>query len=239
MSKLYFICLVPRPRHSPRSIRFGSRDPSDTSPRRVVKSQQIERECLSKSRTGTRQYKYYCISDTVVNAVASLNKALPELNNWCFKNSLTPHSATCEAMLLESKPYIGLLNSAVIGDGLIEWVNHTRLLGLTIDDRLSWTNHLISVKKSFVNKMNMLKRSSFSDKKALLDLYFKVILPSVLYGLVIWGGCNSTDHLNSLELLHRRAARVIYNLPQDMPSADVYRHCNWNTIDHQYKLGLI
>ena len=32
---------------------------------------------------------------------------------------------------------------------------------------------------------------------------------------------------------------MIYNLPQDMPSADVYRHFNWNTIDYRYKLRLI
>jgi len=31
--------------------------------------------------------------------VTSLNKALWELNSWCLENSLTPHSAKCEAML--------------------------------------------------------------------------------------------------------------------------------------------
>ena len=36
-----------------------------------------------------------------------------------------------------------------------------RLLGLTIDDRLSWTNHLINVKKDFVDKLNMLTKKEF------------------------------------------------------------------------------
>ena len=77
-------------------------------------------------------------------------------------------------------------------------------------------------KKDFVNKLNLLKRSSFSSRNALLDLYFKIMLPSVLYRLVVWGGCPNADLLHSLEVLHRRAARIIYKLPQDMPTEEVY-----------------
>ena len=63
-----------------------------------------------------------------------------------------------------------------------------------------------------------------------MDLYFKRILPSVTYGLLVWGGCPNTDLLHSLETLHRRAARIIYNLSRDMPTDDVYRYSNWNTL---------
>ena len=181
----------------------------------------------------------YCIGDTVDCAVASLNKALSELNNWCQVNSLTPHSAKCEAMLLMRKPHIGPLNSVIIGDDRIDWVKHTRLLGVTIDDRLAWSHHLTDVKKSFVNKLNLLKRSSFLRREVLLDLYFKVILPAVLYGLVVWGGCVNAEQLNSLELLHCRAARVIYNLPRDMPSTEVYHYTKWSTLNYLYKLRII
>ena len=142
-------------------------------------------------------------------------------------------------MLLMRKLHIGPLNSVTIGEDRIEWVKHTRLLGVTIDDRLSWSHHLTDVKKNFVNKLNLLKRSSFLIRSALLDLYFKIILPSVLYGLVVWGGCPNAELLHSLEVLHRRAARIIYNLPRDMPTEEVYRHSNWNTLTLYYKLRLI
>ena len=77
------------------------------------------------------------------------------------------------------------------------------------------------------------------SRNALLDFYFKIILPSVLYGLVVWDGCPNTDLLQSLELLHRRAARTIYNLPHDTPTDEVYRHSYWNTLIFYYKLRLI
>ena len=63
-------------------------------------------------------------------------------------------------------------------------MTHTRLLGVTIDEKLNWTRQIFEVKKGFVNKLNMLKRSQFfSPKQLLLDLYLKVILPSVTYSV--------------------------------------------------------
>ena len=149
------------------------------------------------------------------------------------------YSPKWEAILLMRKLHIGPLNSVTIGEDRIEWVKHTRLLGVTIDDRLSWSHHLTDVKKNFVNKLNLLKRSKFLSRNALLDFYFKIILPSVLYGLVIWGGCPNADFLHSLEVLHRWAARIMNHLPRDMLTEEVYRHSNWNTLTLYYKLRLI
>ena len=95
----------------------------------------------------------YCIDDNVENAVMSLNAALTDLNRWCQNNSLTPYSRKCQAMLLK-KLMIGPLNLVYIGRDRIEWVNHNRLLGVTIDDRLSWSQHLTDVKKKRVSQTN-------------------------------------------------------------------------------------
>ena len=95
------------------------------------------------------------------------------------------------------KPMIGPLNSVNIGRDRIERVNYTCLLGVTIDVRLSWLQHLIDIKKSFTNKLNLIKRSSFLGRETLLDLYYKVILPAVLYGLIVWGGCRTAKLLGN------------------------------------------
>jgi len=62
---------------------------------------------------------------------------------------------------------------------------------------------LVSISVVSIIGKNLLKRSSFLCRDVLLDLYFQVILPSVLYGLVVWGGCVNVEQLNSLEMLHR------------------------------------
>ena len=56
----------------------------------------------------------------------------------------------------------------------------------------------MDVKKSFATKLDLLKRSRFLPKSVLRDFYFKVILPSVKYGLVLWGACCNSNLLDSL-----------------------------------------
>ena len=81
---------------------------------------------------------------------------------------------------------------------------------MTVDHKLSWVPHALETKKSFANKLGLLTRSRFLPKCALEELYFKVILPSVRYGLVLWGSWCYSDILDSIERLHCRAARIIF-----------------------------
>ena len=110
---------------------------------------------------------------------------------------------------------------------LIKWTSSSKLLGVTIDNKLTLTKHLSELKRGFVNKINLIKRSRFLPRNSLLDLCFKIILPSVTYELPIWGGWTNKNEFNSLESIHYRAVRVIYNLPRDMPSVDVRKTANY------------
>ena len=71
---------------------------------------------------------------------------------------------------------------------MIKWVKKTKLLGMIIDENLSWNEHISELKLNYVNKLNLVKTSRFFPTSVLLDLYFKVILPSITYALVVWGG---------------------------------------------------
>ena len=77
--------------------------------------------------------------------------------------------------------FTGPLKELTLAQHTIKWVTHSRLLGVLIDDRLDWSKHVGVVKKGFVNKLNLLKRSKFLPKNMLLDLYFRVIMPSIVY----------------------------------------------------------
>ena len=48
------------------------------------------------------------------------------------------------------------------------------------------------------------------------EIYFKTIVPSVVYGMLVWGSCPHSS-LQTLEDLHARAARIIHRLPKEMP----------------------
>ena len=63
-------------------------------------------------------------------------------------------------MLLRGS-FTGPLNALILYNHTIKWVTHARLLGVTIDNKLTWPQRILEVRKSFVNKLNLLKRSSF------------------------------------------------------------------------------
>ena len=79
----------------------------------------------------------------------------------------------------------------------------------------------------------------FLPKQVLLKLYYKVIIPSVTYGITVWGGMSRQDDFDALERLHCRAARIIFNLPKDMPSTEVLDRAKWDTLRNTYKLSIL
>ena len=70
------------------------------------------------------------------------------------------------------------------------------------------------------------------------DFYFKVILPPVKYGLVLWGACCDSDLFHSIERLHCRASRIVFNIPKDMASRDALGYDQWPTLFLYYKLDI-
>ena len=123
----------------------------------------------------------FCIGRTVDEVIKSLNLALQELYTWCIiKYNLTPHPKRGKALLISRISFVGPLPPVIVGKSTIKWVTQTRLLGVTLDNKLSWSAHILEVRKSFVKKLNLLKRSIFMPSDLLLTFYSKVILLSVI-----------------------------------------------------------
>ena len=113
---------------------------------------------------------------------------------------------------------------------------------MIIDHKLGWSIHIKELKKSFANKLNLIKKSRFLPKQDLLNLYFKVIIPAVTYSLSVWGGTNRQDDFDSIERLHCRAcaaARAIFNFAKDLPSVEALTRAKWDTLRTFYKQSIL
>ena len=72
-----------------------------------------------------------------------------------------------------------------IGEDRIEWAKHIRLLGVTINDRFSWSHHLTEVEKNFVNKLDLLKKEFVFEQKCPTEL---IIHDNIAFSF-IWTAC--------------------------------------------------
>ena len=96
----------------------------------------------------------------------------------------------------------GLFHPFLLRIALLKWLAN-RGHSVTVDDRLTCTLRLSEVKKNFANKYPL--------KSVLKQFHLSVVLPSITYGLVTWASCNNSELFRSIEELHGRAAKLIYN----------------------------
>ena len=163
----------------------------------------------------------FCIGSSQDIACNLLNCALEKLFTWCVNNHLTPHPGKCKVMSLSKASLIGPLPAIYIGKSIIEYKASARLLGVTLDQNLSWIPHLKKAIKNFANKLSILKKSKFLPRHVCKPFYIKVIQPPIMYAMPVWGGFNQTELFKTLERQHCHAAKVIFGFPPDMPTVDV------------------
>ena len=165
----------------------------------------------------------YCVGETADQAaIDQLNKALQDFYNWCLNNRLTPHPRKSEVILFRKRTPMGPIAPVYLGSSVLSMVTKTKLLGLMVDQKFTWVASALETKKSFAKKTRFAQTLSLFGKSKFKRLFFKAILPAVKYGLVLWGSCCNSDLFKSIERLHCRAARIIYNLPKNMASMDVH-----------------
>ena len=103
----------------------------------------------------------YCIENTIDEVSAALNQSLIELYTWRAKEKLTPHPKKSECMLIYRGSFTGPFPPIYLGGTNLEWVIHSRLVGVDNGEKLGWYTHIKELKKIFVNKLSLIKKSRF------------------------------------------------------------------------------
>lgn len=176
----------------------------------------------------------FCIGDSVDDVTSSLQILLDDIHTWCCKNSLTIHPEKSEILILNRKKLVGPLQGVFLNKKPINYVAKSKCLGMTLDDKVSWKSHVQNVSKCLGQKIKSLRRLKGLAPSVLENIYFKGLLPSAIYGLVVWGSC-SNNALSPLERVHRRAAKLIHNIPTSIPEDQILDKAKWKDIEYLYK----
>ena len=162
---------------------------SESKPIKIGVPQGVNVNDLPDSIRSGEVYMYaddtsiYTIDNTTDAVAIALQVILDQLQPWCQKNRLIFHEGKCDAVFLDTRAFIGPLKPLVWGDKTIEYRSFSVrvCLGLAIDERLSWANHVESVSTSYSSKVKMLRRISFLPKATLETIYYKTVIPRVLW----------------------------------------------------------
>ena len=115
-------------------------------------------------------------SNTDISALElSLNKDLENLSSWFASNYLSVNSKKTQAMILGKHSHEPALHS---GDSVIEIIGLLNILGVCIDDKLSFKDHLSTVLRNVYAKVGALRRlRKLVHADISLMLYMAYILP--------------------------------------------------------------
>ena len=117
----------------------------------------------------------------------------------------------------------------------IKQVTQTRFLGIIIDDKLSWSQHinyLVGKLKCSIGALNRIK--NYVPDKVLIDLYYTLFESHLTYGISIWGGVPSTK-LEKLFILQKQCIRSLFGDTESYH--DKYKTCARTRTRHSQILG--
>ena len=77
--------------------------------------------------------------------------------------------------------------------------------------------------------MKKIRSMCYLPKKLLEEIYFKTIIPAVLYTILVWGNCSQTMW-NEIEKVHISAARAIHKIDKQIPSEEILEAVQWDSI---------
>ena len=106
---------------------------------------------------------------------------------WWRNNKLTIHGGKSVVMAINRNNLIGPRKPVSLGNKTVSYVNTSTCLGVAIDCKPSWQPQITAVCKTFSQKLKYLKRLRVLPKKVVEAIYFRSIVPSATYGILVWG----------------------------------------------------
>ena len=112
----------------------------------------------------------------------------------------------------------------------IDKVTKQRLLGIIIDDHLTWTAHIDYLCSTLSAKISLLRQLSAYVPQEIQKLYYQsYILPLLDYGCNTWGTTSSAN-IERLSKLQKRAARIILKADFLTPSKFMFETLGWLSV---------
>ena len=138
-----------------------------------------------------------------------LNSELSKISTWLKTNKLSLNIGKTHFMLFTDKKRKDHDLTIMIDGTKIEEVKKTKFLGVIIDNKLSWKDHVAHVASKVSRGMGMIiKARNYLNRKSLLTLYYTFVYPYLTYCNHIWGNIYQSN-LKHLCVLQNKIIRII------------------------------
>ena len=175
----------------------------------------------------------YVAVDNAADSSASLNPDLQSISSWAKEWIVLFNPSKTKSMIITRR---NTQHQPLYFDNtVLEEVESHKHLGLLINNKLSWSDHISTIINSASKMLDVLKRLKYTiDRKSLETIYFSFVRPKLEYACQIWDDCNERDseHLENINLC---AARIVTGAKRGTSHALIYRETNWESLADRRK----
>ena len=153
-----------------------------------------------------------------------MNNELCKLSEWMAINKLSLNVKKTKCMIFSLRKEPISSKCVTLNGEIIDKVRTFKFLGVIIDDKLRWTDHVLYIKNKLSKGIGIIckaKRVLSSD--TLLTLYNCFIYPYVVYCIEVWGAV-SMKYLMSVLRLQKRVVRIILSVPVRTESFKMFNY---------------
>ena len=166
---------------------------------------------------------YITIISTHTSTSATKKYIQPYIQNvfaWTKQNNLTlnPDKTTCTLFTPDPAEYKSNLDLK-INNTTLRMATHPKVLGLTLNPKLTYSTHIHNISVQAHNPLQMIKALTATgwgkQKETLMATYELFVRPAMEYASSIWSPLASSTSINKLQVLQNAALRTATGCTQD------------------------
>ena len=183
----------------------------------------------------------HCLADLYAddNTIHASGKNKPEIERklqsganetevWSINNKLPIHYGKSTTMTLGTRHKIqqaGQLNIS-IGNTQLNSVNSQKLLGVQIDETLSWNQHIDYLCSIISSRILLLRQLSYYVPENVQKMFYpSYVLPLIDYGSSSLGS-TTKQNIERINKLQKREAHIILKVDYITPSVEMFQICS-------------
>ena len=180
----------------------------------------------------------YSCSSNYEEATEKLSADTHLVLNWFRINSMVANPSKFQIMFLG----LNIDNNEItfiVEDKKVRSKTEVKLLGITIDDKLSFNKHISNLCSTTSNRLRALARIrkflSLEQAKRLSEAY---IMSTFKYCPPIWMFCNKTAN-NQINKIHKRSLRLVYQMEDENFEDSLIKDNSWTIHESNIQTLLI
>lgn len=152
-----------------------------------------------------------------------VNADLERYSGWLLCNKLKINILKTNFIFFKQKNKISRNPVITIKNISIKQVTHTKYLGLIIDEKLNWREHMTHVTSKIVPMLGAIYRiRDYLTHKSRMYIYNSFFLSHFRYLLPLWGSCGQVD-FNKMQVLQNKTLKILFKLDWRTHTVELHR----------------